>query len=175
MRCFLGLKVKPTPELEHALEKLRELDYTKTVKTEHLHVNIRFFRNEENPEEIRKTLQNLETPKFEYQLKNLGTFPTQEFIRVVWAGTQDNQKITLLKKEVDNRLEELGHMPEKNYVPHVTLARVKRKPDQRIQKIITNHSGKNLGQQKAEHLTLWKSTLNEEGPEYEKLWTAELK
>ena len=61
---------------------------------------------------------------FNLRFSNLGYFPGQESIRVLWIGLEgDTDKLISLKEAIDIKLTDEGFSPEKrNFTPHVTIA-----------------------------------------------------
>ncbi len=165
MRCFIGIRVEPNKEILQELDKLGRLEYVKTVKPENLQVDLRFLGEVDDPDRILTVLQGIRFKKFSMTIKGLGVFPGHGFIRVVWAGVE-SQDVYGLKKEVDSALQELGYPPDNRFVPHLTLCRVKRKPDERLRTIIREDGQKFFKVQPVEEFRLYQSVLKREGPEY---------
>ena len=87
---------------------------------ENLHLTLVFIGETEREDEIRSALSKIEFPAFEFKISGMGTFEKGIF----WAGTEENEKLQNLRKEVFEKLKNLGFEPEeREFVPHITLAR----------------------------------------------------
>ncbi|MBQ5897199.1 MAG: RNA 2',3'-cyclic phosphodiesterase, partial [Oscillospiraceae bacterium] len=73
-------------------------------------------------------LSEIEFPTFSFKISGTGTFEKKIF----WAGTEENENLENLQKEVFEKLKSLGLEPEeREFVPHITLAR-KFKPGEKF-------------------------------------------
>ena len=75
---------------------------------------------------------------FEVAYRGLGAFPDAGRPRVAWVGVEDpeggpSEPLAALQKALGRALREVGYRPERRaFHPHVTLARVHRRPSQRV-------------------------------------------
>lgn len=133
MRSFFCVELDP--HAKAALSKVAEtLNVTKArvgwVKPPLLHVTLKFL-GQIAPSQVLglKALSaalHKEFSPFELSLDCLGTFPHPERPRVIWAGSQQPPTALIkLQFRLDQELQALGFTPEKHYVPHVTLGRVR--------------------------------------------------
>lgn len=172
MRVFIGIKVPVNEKIRRVLEELSKFKGLKIVEPENLHLNLKFLGEveEKNIEDIKKVLEELKGfESFEVSLKGVGAFPNQDFIRVVWIGAKSD-KLIKLAKLIDSELQSLGFTPEKDYVGHLTLARVKRK----IPEVKALLSDEDFGTLKVEKVELIKSELKRSGPVYSIIYTVGL-
>ena len=87
---------------------------------ENLHLTLVFIGETERTEEIESALSEIEFPTFSFKISGTGTFEKKIF----WAGTEENENLENLQKEVFEKLKSLGLEPEeREFVPHITLAR----------------------------------------------------
>ena len=125
MRLFIAI---PVPQ--NVLEKLKVLqsqlpDYVS--KNRHMHFTLKFL-GEVQPnkvEQIKEKLSEIKFSDFEFKLDKIGFFPSEDYIRVIWVGTSPEEDILNLQKQIDVVLKPLGFVVEKDFKPHLTLARVK--------------------------------------------------
>lgn len=179
-RCFLAIPVKA--HIEKIVRIQKKLKKTKCefkfVEPYNLHFTIKFL-GEINHQLVEK-IKALLTPvfndfePFEIFLKGLGVFPNKNFIRVIWIGVENKEKFVSLAKKVDNKLSELGFEKEKDYVPHLTIARVKRKPDKDFIKLINELENIEIGKIIVNNVVLYESKLYPTGPVYKELFKWEL-
>ncbi|MFP4117046.1 MAG: RNA 2',3'-cyclic phosphodiesterase [Candidatus Aenigmatarchaeota archaeon] len=183
MRFFLGTKIDES--LIKAVSKVRnsfrDLDADiKAVKDENLHLTVKFLGeiDEEELERIdciREALADFQP--FELELKDVGVFPSRDYIKVIWAGAgKGREKFAELMSEIENRTREEGFEKDENDpVPHVTIGRVKSgRNKQLIQSELDEWKGKTFGQMLVDRVTLFKSKLTPKGPVYEKIKDYEL-
>ncbi len=172
MRVFLALPIsedvrKACTELQKEIRKSGTK--AKLVEPENLHITLRFLgdRPPGFSDSVRRVLHELKgSGKIEAKTTYVGSFPSREFIRVVWLGI-DSPGIIKLKQGIDSRLEGLGIIPETDYTPHITLARIKEKPSKKLRELIGKRINIEFGIDK---IVMMKSELRKEGPKYEILW-----
>ena len=133
------------------------------------HLTLKFLGEvEENKvEEIKDRLKDIKVGKFDLMLQDLGSFPNEDYVKVLWVGCP-NKEIIELHEKIDECLKGL-FKKEYRFSGHITLARVK---------FVKDKEGfvKCLKEIKVEEKTievkdfrLVKSTLTSEGPVYEDL------
>uniref|UniRef100_A9A6B3 RNA 2',3'-cyclic phosphodiesterase n=1 Tax=Methanococcus maripaludis (strain C6 / ATCC BAA-1332) TaxID=444158 RepID=A9A6B3_METM6 len=168
MRCFLAIELNSN--LKENLENLKKqfnLKGIKTVEKENLHITVKFLGDVDDKklEEILES--NLKIKKVISEIKGVGTFPNEEYIRVIWVGTTNLEETF---KNIDEKLFKLGFKKEKSYDPHITLGRVKfieNDSKETLQKLIEKNKHVNFGKIEINSVSLMKSNLTKEGPVYE--------
>lgn len=177
MRIFIAI---PLPEnikenfLEVQEKELKFLGRIKLVEKENLHSTLKFL-GEVPQEKVEKIFSELEkipkVGKFSVNLKSLGVFPNQNYVRVIWVGVEKgNEEIVKLQNLVDDRLEQLNFNKEKNFHPHFTLARVKLiKEKEKLRKILEEYKDYSFGEFEIHSIEVMKSELSREGPTYTSL------
>ncbi len=132
MRCFVALEL-PAPvraRLSALQGGLRDRGLVATYPTpEQLHVTLCFFGNSpDRAVEQRKTsLAAFSFAAFDASLDQIGFFPSDSRINVVWSGFgKGKHDVMRLQAALAQTLQ---YRPEKPFFPHVTLARIKQKPD----------------------------------------------
>ena len=125
MRLFIAI---PLPE--SILQQLKEFqaklpDYVN--KNKHIHLTLKFLGEvqPDKAEQIKEKLSQIKFGSFEFKINNVGFFPSEDYIRVVWVGTIPEEDILNLQKQIDEALKPMGFSVEKDFKPHLTLARVK--------------------------------------------------
>ena len=87
---------------------------------ENLHLTLVFIGETERTEEIISAVSEIEFPSFEFKISGTGIFEKGIF----WAGTEENENLRNLYKEVFEKIRGLGFEPEeREFVPHITFAR----------------------------------------------------
>ncbi len=134
MRVFTAL---PLPQEVQAIlykqtEPLRRtFPRLKWVHRESLHITLHFLGEIPNQKvtEISTALETAELKTFPFavNLNGIGTFPVRGPARVVFANIREGSPgCRKLFSEITQQLKTVFPLPEVNFKPHVTLARVKR-------------------------------------------------
>lgn len=171
-RLFTAIQVQPNREMKELLDYLKKFDSTKTVEPENLHVNLKFLgeQPEEKVKKAKEALKKLKTFKsFKMKLEETGAFPNEDFIKVIWIGV-NSPEIRKLARETEKKYLEKGFQGrDKNYKPHVTMARVKSKPDPEIREVFKDRFNKHYKDLHVNEVELLESELKKTGPEYKTL------
>ena len=136
------------------------------VTHDQLHLTVRFIGEVEGTlfHDIKSALEEISIAPFDLQLKGVGHFPPLGAPRVIWIGLEKSEPLQLLRKKIDTPLLKIGLEPEKRkFSPHITLARLKNTP---IQKIANFLSGNGLFSQKpfqVDDFKLYSSSLTTKG------------
>jgi len=171
MRAFIAVEMPE--EIKKILLDAQKQINTKKAKirpAKAFHLTLKFLGEieEKKVEEIKSALNKIKFKKINTALTEIGVFPNESYIRVVWAGLEDSEgKIKNLQKEVDSKIEKLGLKKDARFHPHLTLARVKFVEDK--QGFIKNLKEIKI-EKKAFQITefkLIKSILTPEGPVYQ--------
>ncbi len=166
MRCFIAIDI---PYFESIRRLQSDIDgRVKLVEDENIHITLKFLGeiSSEKVNEIAKIVKNCATKKYKLTLKGVGFFPNERYVRVIWIGIKDNGETSNLMKCIDNALSKLGFKKEREYVPHLTVARAKGKV--RI-KNIEDFKNLEFGEVSVDKIKIKKSTLTDKGPIYEDL------
>ena len=131
VRCFVALDL-PSSVRNHLAKvaaRVGSKGNVKWVPADQMHVTLVFAGEIEpaNVEALRDALRSFEVPALSLSLTGLGHFPPRGEPRVVWAGIGgDVEALTKLHGELEVLAERHGVPREKrDFVPHVTLGRVK--------------------------------------------------
>ncbi len=167
MRCFIGAEL-PDSIKDLATSISKDID-GKRVERENIHITIKFLGEVNDADKIVNKLSFLnEYPSFNVKIHGVGFFPSKDRPRVVWIGVISNDFVDLMKN-VDDAL--YPDFPkERSYVPHITIARVRKPIDTKKFDDIGF-----LGEVKIEKVTLFRSRLLPTGPVYSKIHTWLLK
>ncbi|MSP51764.1 MAG: RNA 2',3'-cyclic phosphodiesterase [Alphaproteobacteria bacterium] len=98
------------------------------VAPEQLHLTLRFIGEIDGAqfEELRWALGQIEADAFDLVLSGFGHFPTRGAPHTLWVGVAPNPVLSLLRVKINSVVAGL-RLPceERNYYPHVALARLK--------------------------------------------------
>jgi 2'-5' RNA ligase len=179
MRLFVAIDVGPAiadaaGRLIAELRQRAECDAPRArvswVSPERLHVTVRFIgqADEARAQAILRALApELDVPPFELSVANLGAFPGRGAPRVFWAGlTAGRDGVLEVERAVSARLESLVTRDEREYNPHLTLARVKDPAGLASAALFGDLAGVVLGTVRVEAITLFESRLSSKGATY---------
>ena len=183
VRAFVAIDISEEVRLRLA-EAQRRLEATgaqlKLVEPKNIHLTVKFLgevpeqRVGEIAEALRRAAEGVGA--FDMRVSGVGVFPNLRHLRVVWAGVVDGreQAVSLIRG-VDGELQRLGFAREREYVPHLTIARVKSAVAKgRLVEAIKGIAGEEFGVTRAQALELRQSTLTPKGPIYSTLARVEL-
>lgn len=99
------------------------------VHPDDLHLTLRYIGDieEENLPLLQEALAGVRFKSFSIEIKGLAAFH-KRWQSILYADIKSRQKLTTLTTEITDKLNGLGYVfPERNYSPHITIARVKKK------------------------------------------------
>ncbi len=165
MRAFIAVEVES--EKLRALQK--QFEITGVKLTDHFHITLKFFReiSEKQAEEIKNRLNEIKFDQFELEIDGLGTYPSGDYVRVIWVGVKSD-KIYDLQKEIDDKLADM-FPKDTRFSSHITLGRVKFVTDKTL--LLDRIKNAKVEPEKLtiKEFRFIRSTLEKEGPVYEDL------
>lgn len=169
MRAFIAIEI-PKDIKAKLSNILKESEGMKKVEKKNMHITISFL-GEINDEKCVANAMNAVFNgfgKFKLIAKGMGAFPNEKYIRVVWAGVENGEKIEEMSKKINDFLRKNCKINAENEkTPHITLARIKHyMPVADILKTIKEND-KLFGEWEVEKVVLKKSVLTPSGPIYE--------
>ncbi len=178
IRCFIAIDFdKETKDalskLQHDVLKLGELNALKAVGSDTLHVTMNFL-GAITPSEATKISDALRSIKFHpfcVTLTGVGALPSLKNMRVIYVGFAPSTDLTALNARILAVLPE-QYQPKREFNPHVTLARVKKRIPEQLQQLahdIEAAAAYQVCQYNVTSFQLKKSTLTRQGPVYETL------
>jgi len=181
LRVFIAIDVDD-PLLVSVIDRVRDMIVAtgvpmKPVESQNYHITLRFIG--EVPlgviEEIKRVaLSTLEFSEFKLTLRGLGAFPDTARPRVVWVGVSDGlEELKAMREHIERALRRIGIPPEreKEFKPHLTLARIKGSRNiHALARILAEYEDYEFGSMRVRSVRLKKSTLTRSGPIYETLW-----
>lgn len=176
-RAFLAIDVEEAEVADRVAELQRIIAGTgadvKLVERENLHLTLQFLGEIPEPmvEGVYKVMSCVKMSPFKAQLRGLGAFPSMNFPRVVWVGVEKGaSEVEGIYRQLEPGLKKLGFRSDKEFAPHLTIARVKsgRNRDE-LAKTITKLSDVEVGEMVVKSIRLKKSVLTPSGPIYSTL------
>ncbi|MBU0729795.1 MAG: RNA 2',3'-cyclic phosphodiesterase [Proteobacteria bacterium] len=138
----------------------------KWIEKDQLHLTIRFIGEVDGAtfKDISNTLTNITTQAFPMHLESIGFFPPRKTPRVLWAGTGNNPSLMHLRNKIETTLVRAGIEPEqRKFSPHITLARLKDTPIQRLGNFLAGNSLFRTEEFQVEEFHLYSSKLTSKG------------
>jgi len=172
MRAFIAIPVSES--VRSAVAKVsKALSKTgiKPVSAENMHLTL-FFLGEIDEKKTATAiaiLESLHEKIFEMKFSGVGAFPNENFIRVLWAGCESKQLISLYDS-LSPRIQGMGYAKEE-FRPHLTLARVDAEAKEDAKAFAKKFKENEFGSCIAERIVLFKSTLTPNGPIYEEVYS----
>jgi len=178
-RLFIALPVDSTAV--HALTGVTGFlnengSSLKIVPPDNYHLTLKFFGSLE-PEicsSITDAFISMKSlKKIKYEIKGLGVFPAMDNPSVIWAGLEcDKQPLNEFLQSIEDFSSSFGFLPEKReFIPHLTLARVKkdRIVKNELKRLIQEEKNTLFSSSIFDELVLFESILKPEGAEYRKI------
>ena len=109
---------------------------------EQMHLTLRFIGEMDGSraQSIDDALSAIRAPAFELQLKGVGEFGGRK-PHSLWAGVAPCQPLAHLQRKIETALQRVGFPPEeRNFMPHVTLARLKAASRGRVMDFLVDHA-----------------------------------
>ncbi len=177
VRCFVAVDVED-PQIVARVASLQEqLVATgaklKLVEPQNLHLTLRFIGevHQDVVERIVRALEGVEFGPFRVRFAGLGAFPDARRPRVVWVGVEEGaEELAELSAKVNGALSKLKlPKPEEEFVPHLTLARVKGGVGD-LPRLLQEAAHVEVGSMVVDRIRLKKSVLTPRGPVYSTLY-----
>ncbi len=177
IRAFIAVDIEEPKVLSKLISIQEDLKATgvpmKLVEPENIHLTLRFLGNihEALVDDIGRIMEEARIGKFKMKLVGLGAFPNPARPRVVWVGvTQGFEELKTIRDTIERGLRRLGFAPEREeFVPHITLARIKGGNTAPLAKLISLYSNYEFGEIEVTRIRLKQSILTPRGPIYRTL------
>jgi 2'-5' RNA ligase len=148
----------------------------KWTPLENNHLTLKFLGNvpSDRVSEIKDKLEEVSRkfPEFEMVVKEVGAFPSLTRPRIIWAGiTKGREEVKKLQKAVEQALKEMGFpQEEREFSPHVTIARVKLAKDiKKLTTILQKETHREFGKVLVEEIFIMRSKLTQPAPKYSRV------
>ncbi len=171
LRLFVALNL--TAEIRQRLAGLAGgVPGARWTEPENLHMTLRFIGEvpEDQAMDIDAALAEVRAPAFALTLDGVGVFGSGRRARILWAGVERGAALAHLQAKVESALVRCG-LPaeERKFSPHITLARLKDAPADRIGRFLSDRALFRAGPMPVGHVTLYRSHPGNGGAVYEPL------
>jgi 2'-5' RNA ligase len=180
VRTFIAIDALNTNALENLQKELTssiqwDLNVIKPVEKDNFHFTILFLSeiHKDIIERITEKLLKVEFESFDILYNNIGAFPNKKFPRIIWVGIDDKgkQKMLNLSHTILSKMEEEGFEVDKNFVPHLTLFRLRKQVRIDFDNLSNFVGGRNFGADIVDRFHLKRSDLTPRGPIYSNILT----
>jgi len=144
------------------------------VKPENLHFTVKFLgeveegRLEEIKEKIEEAVKNIK--KFEIEIKGVGFFGSEKFIRVLWIGLEKGKEQMIDLIDRVNKSLDYIRKDEFRPSPHLTFGRVvSGKNREKLLEVLKKSEKTDFGKMIVKEIKLKQSVLGKGGPTYSDL------
>ncbi|MEN2997926.1 MAG: RNA 2',3'-cyclic phosphodiesterase [Brevinematia bacterium] len=149
------------------LDELRSAN-GKTVPIENIHLTVKFIGETNKTKDIINTLSAIRFRSFSLSVEGVGLFGSVYHPKVFWVGVVKNESLESLFLVLEEELSKVGIAKEnREFSPHITLARFKAKPDiRRLESVLKTYGSRKFGSFDVKGVTLYKSELAHPNPKY---------
>ena len=177
-RVFSAIEIQDEKLLEELAEVRDRMDLGfSPVKKEKMHITLQFFRdiNEWEIEELKDAMSKIDLDAFTAEVSGVGCFPSRKYIRVIWAGLNQEEKFHRLYNQLSAHKVVSDNKHE--FKPHITLMRVKdvgENEKRKLQKTVREFEDHYFGEMEVSSVKLFRSDLKQGGSTYKELHSYDL-
>lgn len=175
-RAFIAIDIEVTNKIKDIIKDLEKSDANlKIVEPEKMHITLKFLGDTEEKQvkNIKTIIENIveNIDPFKVKLKDTGVFPNENYMRIIWIGLKNYDKIVEIANKLDNEISKLGFKKEKRkFSPHVTIARVRSgKNKEKLLQILNRYKDIDFLDLEIKDIKIKKSVLTKKGPIYTNL------
>jgi 2'-5' RNA ligase len=166
-RLFVALR-PPSAVRKILLGAMGGISGARWQSEDQLHLTLRFIGEVDRHRagDIHAALGAIYQPPFDLALSGIGAFERRGLAEAVWAGVAPHAPLRALNKKVDAALGRVGVAPdERAYLPHITLARLKRDSGP-VGNLLETSGGLTSPPFTVDHFALFESDLTAEAAVY---------
>src|SRR3989344_3246386 len=137
------------------------------IAKKNIHLTLKFLGDidEKLAKEIVEKLGEIKLKKFELELDELGFFPNENYIKIIWVGVKNPVKVMELQQDIDETLSKY-FKKEREFSVHITIGRVKFIKNKKEFLDIIKKSRVEKLKFNVESFGLFSSELSKDGPRY---------
>jgi|AntRauTorckE6833_2_1112554.scaffolds.fasta_scaffold13108_5 2'-5' RNA ligase len=182
-RLFTALPIPLSEEVKSNIRTLQQNlkgERIRWIPADNMHLTLKFFGDTPGKQvpELVKALKGATNaqPAFTLVMNRMGIFGSRYNPRVVWLGFEENRELYQLKRNITHHLETIGIFEDRqNFVPHLTVARIKKLSDRKFFQQRFDMFKDNFYQEiLCSQLILYESILEPTGATYKVIHTFDL-
>ena len=138
-------------------------------KPHHMHITLRFIGEVDRglAEDCALALETIAAAPFDVRIVGVGQFGAGKHARILWAGVEKSGALDHLRHKIESVLVRTGLEPEtRKFSPHITLARLKDAPKERLAGYLQAHAAIKVGPFAVDRFILYSSWPGKEAPAY---------
>lgn len=175
MRLFIAIPLplfSTASRLPQYFQNMLKKEYINWTKQQNYHLTLLFLgeTDERLIPEIIELLDEVayDFDPFELTIENCGLFGSSYDPKVIWAGAQPAEILTEMHLRIVEVMKNIGYKPDRqNFIPHLTLGRIRRLSDKKqLQKALETKKKGLFYSQNVNEIVLYESKLSPQGPEY---------
>lgn len=183
LRTFIAFKINTTDDLIFHFKKIQRELFNEKINwapLNQLHVTLKFIGDTDldKVDNIKKAMIEAfsEEKSSEFSLNSIGVFGSHYSPKVIWTGIKPEEKMLAWFNNLKKSLIKEGfEYDRQNFVPHLTLARIKNIDDKKIlSKIVSEYKDFQFSNFIVNEIILFKSILKTTGAEHTKLFSVKL-
>jgi 2'-5' RNA ligase len=167
IRLFVALRI-PEAVRERLVALQGGVPGARWANSDQMHLTLRFIGEVDGnvAHDIDDALAAIRAPAFTLELAGVGEFGGKN-PRALWAGVRPNEALLHLQKKIETALQRIGLPAEsRKFSAHVTLARMKGAPQEKIVQFLTHHALFASGPLGIDDFVLFSSHLSHGGSIY---------
>ena len=174
-RLFVAIPIQPSDEFLKTISFLQRncsRDLINWIRKDHYHITLQFLGKTpvHRIEKICGQLRDIASKNdcFPLEIADLGVFGSQYQARVLWFGLSQHKILRDIHRQIEEKLSShLGQKKQQNFVPHLSIARIKKIEDRAFfQQVIQYKSAVKIQSLMVNELLLFESVLSSKGAEY---------
>ena len=171
LRLFLAVDL-PEPVRHEVATLCTQVDKIRWVKPHQLHITLRFMGQTPGGAlaDVRDRLTSVDIPAFDLAVRGAGVFPggaSTKRARVLWLGLEPVEPLVRLKHAIDACLGPDTERGNREFSPHLTLARFTERPDPTLTRFLSQHQAYRSARFQVACFKLYQSTLHSSGAVHE--------
>jgi 2'-5' RNA ligase len=180
-RGFIAVDVPVTDEILRFQNDIKQTDANvKLVEPENIHITLKFLGDTPFTQlDAIESLMNEAAStvnKHSVTLQSTGVFPNENYIKVIWIGIQNTEKLALMADMLNEQCTKIGVKKDKRgFSAHLTIGRMRSaRGKEQIVHLLGEYKDTLFAKLPVNNILLKKSTLTPKGPIYETLKTVSL-
>jgi 2'-5' RNA ligase len=175
MRLFVSVDLDSlAEEVQRVQQHVSDASGLRLTDPAQAHVTLKFLgdtdpeRLPELTDELARAVEQSGVEPFDAEFGGLGVFPSLDYISVVWFGVRaGGEEMTHLHEAIEERTTAMGFDPEEHeFTPHATMARMDHAGGKELVQSVVQERDPDVGTLTVDSVSLTKSELTDEGPEY---------